>query len=919
MTGYRNRRRARLNQTLAQSVEVCEARQMLSVASAPINGVGNNVLRPTLGSVEIELLRIANSQYGDGNMSPAGQNRPTARFISNQIVAQDRSILNDRNLTDFVWIWGQFLDHDMDLSNAASPKEAFNIGVPTGDIHFDPQNSGTATIGLDRSKYVTGVNSSDGRRQQINSLTAFIDGSAVYGSDLLRANELRSFQGGRLKTSAGNLLPFNVNGFENAGGTSSSMFIAGDVRANENIALSSMHTLWIREHNRVVDLLAFKNPTWNDQQLYEQGRAIVAAEIQAITYNEFLPALLGSSSIAAYSGYNSSVNPGISNEFSTAAFRFGHSLLSPELRRTDSTGSAIAQDPIALKDAFFNPAALIATGIEPLLRGAATQLAQELDVHVIDAVRNFLFGQPGQGGLDLPSLNIQRGRDHGLADYNTTRIALGLAPVTLFSQITSDAAVAAAMEITYGSVNNIDLWVAGIAEDHLPGSSMGATFTRILVDQFQRLRDGDRFWYENIFTGTQLTELRNTRLSEVINRNAELCAVQTNVFFAPGTEIVDFRFADSGVRKATVRYNNGAIEIINDANGRVIFSRSSFDLAGLRIFGNPLLADRLTVEGSVTPAMLPNGIKFFPGTVGKNSLVVRGTSGNDAIVIAQQDIRLNGLNIYFENTDEILLEGGDGDDRLTVNNWCSGMVTLDGGPGNDILTGGAGADRLFGGDGHDILFGGGGDDELYGGADNDQLFGDGEIDFLDGGAGFDLLVQDDASYSSAVASRLAAFLDRFYSLTLTASDFRNWGGRNERWFYSNVGWMFITPNGSIYRWDNRPGANGVLITTIDVGCYTNLGSLCNTPGQFADEDKPTSMNDLATRQDRSLNLRFTGNFFQNWGGRNEKWILGQQGWYFITPDGRLYKWDGLPGAEGQLVSELNSTFHTRPELLYSAG
>src|SRR5690606_25022548 len=146
-------------------------------------------------------------------------------------------------------------------------------------------------------------------------------------------------------------------------------------------------------------------------------------------------------------------------------------------------------------NAFFNPSEVEAHGIESILRGATVNLAQEIDTEVVNDVRNFLFGPPGAGGFDLASLNIQRGRDHGLADYNATRVALGLDAVESFSDITSDPDVAARLEQLYGTVDNIDLWVGGLAEDHLPGSSMGETFSFIIIDQFQRLRDGDRFWY----------------------------------------------------------------------------------------------------------------------------------------------------------------------------------------------------------------------------------------------------------------------------------------------------------------------------------------------------------------------------------------------------------------------------------------
>src|SRR5262249_53886319 len=142
-----------------------------------------------------------------------------------------------------------------------------------------------------------------------------------------------------------------------------------------------------------------------------------------------------------------------------------------------------------------------------------------VDTKIVGDLRNFLFGPPGSGGLDLASLNIQRGRDHGLADYNSTRAAYGLRRVTSFAQITSDPTLQQQLQTLYGNVNNIDLWVGGLAEDHLPGASVGQTFARIIADQFARLRAGDRFWYQRDFSGAELYALDHTTLADIIRRN----------------------------------------------------------------------------------------------------------------------------------------------------------------------------------------------------------------------------------------------------------------------------------------------------------------------------------------------------------------------------------------------------------------
>ena len=500
-----------------------------------IDGSGNNLADPLMGSAGIPLLRIVPPDYADGVSVPAGAGRPGARAISNAVSAQDTPVPSAAPASGYVWQWGQFVDHDIDLTGPAAPPEPFNIPVPAGDLFFDPPpGTGTMIIMLTRSIFDPASGTGPANpRQQINEITAWIDASNVYGSDPVRAAALRTNDGtGRLRTSAGNLLPFNTAGLPNAGGTGASLFLAGDVRANEQAALTAMHTLFVREHNRLARLLRFFRPHLSGDEIYAQARRIVGAEIQAITFNEFLPILLGKGAIAPYAGYDPAVDAGISNIFSTASYRFGHSLLSAQLLRLRKNGKPIAAGHLPLRDAFFDPARITDEGgIEPLLRGLAKQRCQEVDTKVVDAVRNFLFGPPGAGGFDLVSLNIQRGRDHGLPGYNQARVALGLAPVAAFSGITSDDALADALAALYGNVNDVDVWVGGLAEDHLPGAMVGELIFTVLKDQFERLRDGDRFWYENAFSKSMQNWLSRTRLSHVIRRNTAIGGkIQKSVF-----------------------------------------------------------------------------------------------------------------------------------------------------------------------------------------------------------------------------------------------------------------------------------------------------------------------------------------------------------------------------------------------------
>jgi peroxidase len=209
--------------------------------------------------------------------------------------------------------------------------------------------------------------------------------------------------------------------------------------------------------------------------------------------------------------------------------------LSPLLLRLDGRGLAIAEGHLALRDAFFAPQRILDEGgIAPLLRGLARQRCQRVDVLVVDEVRNFLFGAPEVDGFDLASLNIQRGRDHGLPRYNDAREALGLARVRSFSEVSSDPDTRARLAAAYGSVDEIDVWVGGLAEDRVAGGHVGPLVRKVLIEQFVALRDGDRFWYRRALSLDEIRELEETRLSDVIRRNTSIDReLQDDVFHVP--------------------------------------------------------------------------------------------------------------------------------------------------------------------------------------------------------------------------------------------------------------------------------------------------------------------------------------------------------------------------------------------------
>ncbi|XP_073248167.1 uncharacterized protein [Porites lutea] len=510
-----------------------------------LEGTSNNKVHVRWGAAQEDLIRDAPPMYADGIVMAAGANRPSPRKISNELFQQVESKISARRLSDFSPNFGQFLAHDTDSSGTLTSRDfevesdvLLPIEVPQGDIHFDRQNKGNVYLPFVRTTF----NRCTGRgtsipRQQVNKLTSYIDGSVVYGETEERSRALRSFINGKLKVIPDDLLPENNEALPNdnpVGRVASLLFVAGDSRANEQPGLIAFHTLFVREHNRLCDEYKSTNPQATDEQIFQAARRLVAAEIQAMTFREYLPSLLGGTThIPPYQGYNDTINVGMSNMMSTAAFRFGHSQVNTHLWRYEEDGTMSPYGHVSLRDVFFSPERVKREGgLDPLFRGAVRQAAQEVDLKMVDDMRNVLFPSGSGLGSDLASKNIQRGRDHGLPDYNTVRKALGLKGLTSFSEITKDSEVASTMKDLYQDINNVDLWVGGLAEDHEDGSELGPTFRTIMMLNFLRIRDGDRFWYERYLSKEEIDKVNSMTLGKLIRMNTGFKSAPDNVFFS---------------------------------------------------------------------------------------------------------------------------------------------------------------------------------------------------------------------------------------------------------------------------------------------------------------------------------------------------------------------------------------------------
>ena len=518
-----------------------------------MNGSGLNAENPQWGAANTQMSRqsVRYSSTDGNNLTFWDRTDvPNPREVSNAICHETIEHLDSRNLSDYVWLWGQFATHEMDHTTTQDGRTHDQLQPDTAHIPVHENDTwmgfpGGLHMRFFRSIIVNGSDDPDPsiQREHPNTITAWLDGSVVYGSDEARGDWLREHSGGRMKVSdysEGDLLPQadydndpTTPGMSFAGFNFTDSFVAGDGRANEHVALLAMHILFVREHNRLADEIAERNPDWDDEEIYQYARHINIGFIQTITYYEFLPSL--GIELEPYLGYDSSINPTISNEFSVVAFRMGHSQIGSAMLRMDENRTPIQEGHLTLREGFFDVTPITQEGgIGPILRGLAFNVEPENDIYYPDDLRNQMFGPPGSGGLDLCAIDIQRGRDHGIPDFNTVRESYGLARYTDWGEITSDLEVQERLSSTYPDIDSVDALIGMFAEDHVENSALGETMHLIIKDQFNKLRDGDRLHFEseNSEIYDMRYEIENTTLADIILRNTEIEHIQCDVFYA---------------------------------------------------------------------------------------------------------------------------------------------------------------------------------------------------------------------------------------------------------------------------------------------------------------------------------------------------------------------------------------------------
>ncbi|XP_075327291.1 eosinophil peroxidase [Odontesthes bonariensis] len=566
----------------------------LSERYRSITGDCNNRQHSRWGAANIPYSRWLPPEYEDMWGMPRGWepkhtyhnvSLPPVRLVSQEVLfTHNDNISVDSTLSHLLVDWGQWIDHDIVLTPQSPSTAAFKTGAdcshtcsrdtPCFPIQIplsDPRNGFQSCMPFFRSAPSCGAGVRPQRhREQLNAITSFVDASMVYGSSATLASALRNHSsplgsmainpqhsdrelahmpfllrvqahldpcGPRNSTTSG------TQGRSTHRENTTSCFQAGDSRANEHLGLIALHTLFLREHNRLVKELHLLNPHWSPDTLYQEARKIIGAIHQILTWEHYLPRVLGESAMSRlmppYQGYHPAVDPSIANVFATAAFRFAHVTVQPVVNRLGPGYTFNSQyPPLPLHHSLFASWRVVQEGgIDPVLRGLLLSPAklQTPGQMMVEELTERLFQAQGGMPLDLGALNLQRGRDHGLPGYSSWRRLCGLTvPNTTseLAEILGNFTLAHKFQLLYGTPHNIDVWVGAISEPALPGGRVGPLLSCLLARQFRALRDGDRFWWEKkgVFTSTQRGHLRSISLSRIICDNSHIAQVPVDPF-----------------------------------------------------------------------------------------------------------------------------------------------------------------------------------------------------------------------------------------------------------------------------------------------------------------------------------------------------------------------------------------------------
>nr|UYG55621.1 peroxidase 3 [Geocoris pallidipennis] len=526
------------------------------------NGSCNNELHPSWGSAFTAYSRILPASYMDGIWEPKEKGMvaklANAVEISEGVQKKTGKILKDITLNTASWAGLVAYDMSHTVSNRMfstgdpiiccegnkwklSPRHRHPLCMPVTD------KKETKCFDYVRSMLAPSEDHRFGPADQMNGASHFLDGSGIYGTTNEVSLSLRTGNMGQVRV-------INLDGEKSMphliSSSSQNYPFTGEMRLNTDVISAVMHVVLINEHNRVAEELSKINPKWDDEKLYQEARRIVIAELQHITYNEWLPVLLGNREVsrkelhipeAGYAEvYNPKTRPSVANSFANAAMRFIVSLLDEKIHLFNE--ERIPSGNISLRFSLIEPKMLAEKEqLASLVRSLSTQNCQANDLYFPEAVTKYLYSSANGTGFNYLSMDIQRGRDHGLPPYVAFRKLYGLPSESFDDLIPSiRAEVVSNLKKTYEKVSAIDLIVGGLAETPLRGSLLGPVFSNIIAQQMVVTRTGDRYFYDNKnqpypFSEEQLEGIRQISLARLLCDNTSVKKMQPHAFRKPNT------------------------------------------------------------------------------------------------------------------------------------------------------------------------------------------------------------------------------------------------------------------------------------------------------------------------------------------------------------------------------------------------
>ncbi|XP_054307035.1 dual oxidase 1 isoform X4 [Pongo pygmaeus] len=525
------------------------------------DGWYNNLMEHRWGSKGSRLQRLVPASYADGVYQPLGEpHLPNPRDLSNTISRGPAGLASLRNRTVLGVFFGYHVLSDLvSVETPGCPAEFLNIRIPPGDPVFDPDQRGDVVLPFQRSRWdpETGRSPSN-PRDLANQVTGWLDGSAIYGSSHSWSDALRSFSGGQLasgpdpafpRDSQNPLLMWAAPDPATGQNGPRGLYAFGAERGNREPFLQALGLLWFRYHNLWAQRLARQHPDWGDEELFQHARKRVIATYQNIAVYEWLPSFLQKTP-PEYTGYRPFLDPSISSEFVAASEQFLSTMVPPGVYMRNASchfqgvinrNSSVSR-ALRVCNSYWSrehPSLQSAEDVDALLLGMASQIAEREDHVLVEDVRDFWPGPLKFSRTDHLASCLQRGRDLGLPSYTKARAALGLSPITRWQDInpalsrSNDTVLEATAALYNQDLSWLELLPGGLLESH---RDPGPLFSTIVLEQFVRLRDGDRYWFENtrngLFSKKEIEEIRNTTLRDVLVAviNVDPSALQPNVF-----------------------------------------------------------------------------------------------------------------------------------------------------------------------------------------------------------------------------------------------------------------------------------------------------------------------------------------------------------------------------------------------------